>query len=96
MLRPAQIRPLPLPRSWPRRVRSAVVQVISLGRTSLALTQGVTSKCMKVTPFGVVFSILLHRPNRRTQFRWTVHQTCSTSLTYLDAAQERHGCRSLR
>ncbi|MCI0659164.1 MAG: hypothetical protein L0170_19090 [Acidobacteria bacterium] len=31
---------LPLPRGWPRRVRSAVVQVISLARTSLALTQG--------------------------------------------------------
>src|SRR5262245_19697384 len=31
---------LPLPRGWPRRVRSAVVQVISLARTSLTLTQG--------------------------------------------------------
>src|SRR5437867_12424053 len=31
---------LPLPRGWPRRVRSAVVHVISLARTSLALTQG--------------------------------------------------------
>ena len=30
----------PLPRDWPRRVRSAVVQVVSLARTSLALTQG--------------------------------------------------------
>jgi hypothetical protein len=40
MPRPAQFRPLPLPRGWPRRVRSAVVQVISLARTSLALTRG--------------------------------------------------------
>jgi len=31
---------LPLPRGWPRRVRSAVVQVISLARTSLTLTHG--------------------------------------------------------
>ena len=31
---------LSLPRGWPRRVRSAVVQVISLARTSLALTHG--------------------------------------------------------
>ena len=37
---------LPLPRGWPRRVRSAVVQVISLARTSLALTQGWASKSM--------------------------------------------------
>jgi len=35
---------LPLPRGWPRRVRSAVVQVISLARTSLALTQGWASE----------------------------------------------------
>ena len=28
---------LPLPRGWSRRVRSAVIQVISLARTSLAL-----------------------------------------------------------
>src|SRR5262245_50888880 len=31
---------LPLPHGWSRRVRSAVVQVISLARTSLALTHG--------------------------------------------------------
>src|SRR5713101_630202 len=31
--------PLPLPRGWPRRVRSAVVQVISLARASLAVTR---------------------------------------------------------
>jgi len=37
---------LPLPRGWPRRVRSAVVQVISLARTSLALTQGWASESM--------------------------------------------------
>ncbi len=37
---------LPLPRGWPRRVRSAVVQVISLARTSLALTQGWPSESM--------------------------------------------------
>ena|SRR2546422_9614888 len=35
---------LPLPRAWPRRVRSAVVQVISLARTSLALTRGGASE----------------------------------------------------
>src|SRR6058998_1158619 len=38
--------PLPLPRGWPRRVRSAVVQVISLARTSLALTQGWASESL--------------------------------------------------
>jgi len=37
---------LPLPRGWPRRVRSAVVQVISLARTSLALSQGWASESM--------------------------------------------------
>jgi hypothetical protein len=37
---------LPLPRGWPRRVRSAVVQVISLARTSLALTQGWASESL--------------------------------------------------
>src|SRR3989442_3613949 len=37
---------LPLPRGWPRRVRSAVVQVISLARTSMALTQGWASESM--------------------------------------------------
>ena len=46
MLRPAQFRPHPLPRGWPRRVRSAVVHVISLARTSLALTQGWASGSM--------------------------------------------------
>src|SRR6058998_268041 len=46
MLRPAQFRLLPLPRGWPRRVRSAVVHVISLARTSLALTQGWASESM--------------------------------------------------
>jgi hypothetical protein len=39
-------RSLPLPRGWPRRVRSAVVQVISLVQTSLALTQGWASESM--------------------------------------------------
>ena len=37
---------LPLPRGWPRRVRSAVVQIISLARTSLALTLGWASEGM--------------------------------------------------
>ena len=35
-----------MPRGWPRRVRSAVVQVISLARTSLALTHGWASNSM--------------------------------------------------
>jgi hypothetical protein len=39
-------RSLPLPRGWPRRVRSAVVQVISLARTSLTLTYGWTSESL--------------------------------------------------
>ena len=43
---PPQDRPLPLPRGWSRRVRSAVVQVISLARTSLAHTQGWASESM--------------------------------------------------
>ena len=37
---------LPLPKGWPRRVRSAVVQVISLAQTSLALTRGWASDSM--------------------------------------------------
>jgi len=37
---------LSLPRGWPRRVRSAVIQVISLARTSLALTHGWASESM--------------------------------------------------
>jgi len=37
MPRPAQLRSLPLPRGWPRRVRSAVVHLISLAPISLAL-----------------------------------------------------------
>jgi transposase-like protein len=45
-MNPAKLCPLPLPRGWPRRVRSAVVQVISLARTSLALTQGWASESM--------------------------------------------------
>ena len=44
MPRPAQVRPLPLPLGWPRCVRSAVVQVISLSGTSLALTQSWASE----------------------------------------------------
>ena len=36
----------PLPRGWPRRVRSAVVHVISLARTSIALTQSWASDSM--------------------------------------------------
>jgi len=43
---PAHFSPLPLPRGWPRRVRSAVIQVISLARTSLALTHGWASESM--------------------------------------------------
>jgi putative transposase len=46
MPHPAQLRSLPLPRGWPRRVRSAVVQVISLARTSLALTQSWASESL--------------------------------------------------
>lgn len=46
MRRPAQFNPLPLPQGWPRRVRSAVVQVISLARTSLALSQSWASESL--------------------------------------------------
>src|SRR6059036_688375 len=42
----AQSHSLPLPRGWSCRVRSAVVQVISLAKTSLALTQGWASESM--------------------------------------------------
>src|SRR5437867_13417387 len=37
---------LPLPRTWPRRVRSAVVQVISVARASLTMTRGWASNSM--------------------------------------------------
>src|SRR2546428_7047663 len=37
---------LPLPRGWSLQVRSAVIQVISLARTSLALTQGWASESL--------------------------------------------------
>src|SRR5207247_1397933 len=47
----------PLPRDWPRRVRSAVVQVVFLARTSLALTQGwslaQTARVFLVTPLTI-------------------------------------------
>jgi len=46
MPRRAQFHPLPLPRGWPRRVRSAVIQVISLARTSLTLTHGWASESL--------------------------------------------------
>jgi len=46
MPRPLPFRSLPLPRGWPRRVRSAVVQVISLARTSLALSQSWASESL--------------------------------------------------
>jgi putative transposase len=38
--------PLPLPRGWPRRVRSAVVQVISLAGASMAAVRGWASDSM--------------------------------------------------
>jgi hypothetical protein len=38
--------PLPLPRGWPRRVRSAVVQVISLAGVSMAAVRGWASDSM--------------------------------------------------
>ena len=37
---------LPLPRGWPRCVRSAVVLVISIARASLALTQSWASSSL--------------------------------------------------
>ena len=37
---------VPLPRSWPSHVRSAIVQTVSLARTSLALTRGWASNSM--------------------------------------------------
>jgi len=40
------LHPLPLPRGWPRRVRSAVVQVISLAGASMAATRGWASESM--------------------------------------------------
>ena len=46
MVHPAQFHPLPLPRGWPRRVRSAVVQVISLARVSLAQTHSWASESL--------------------------------------------------
>jgi len=46
MPRSTQFRPLPLPQGWPYCVRSAVVQVVSLARTALALTQGWASESM--------------------------------------------------
>ena len=37
---------IPLPRGWPRRVRSAVIHVVSLARTALAMTQGWASESL--------------------------------------------------
>ena len=44
MLGIAQYHNIPLPKGWPRRVRSAVIQVISLARVTnrIALSQGQT------------------------------------------------------
>jgi hypothetical protein len=58
MPRPAQFRPLPLPRNWSRHVRSAVIHVISLARTSLALSQGWASESMN--PELRVGDVLFH------------------------------------
>ncbi len=38
MLRVAQYHNIPLPKGWPRRVRSAVIQVISLARIAGRIT----------------------------------------------------------
>jgi hypothetical protein len=46
MPRPAQFNPLPLPRGWPHRVRSSVIHVISVARTTLALSQSWASESM--------------------------------------------------
>jgi len=43
---PARIHSLPLPRDWPRRVRAAIVQAVSLARASLALTHGWASESL--------------------------------------------------
>jgi len=43
------IHPLCLPQGWPRRVRSAVVQVISLAGTSMAATWGWASDSMNTS-----------------------------------------------
>src|SRR6185436_5174621 len=61
---------LPLPRGWPRRVRSAVVQVISLARTSLALTQGWASESMNEPPIFAILVMATPPPARaRGSFR---------------------------
>jgi hypothetical protein len=74
MLRSAQIRPVPLPRGWPRRVRPAVVQIISLARTSLALTQGWASE----SPLGFWVSWLPFALPQVWPFCWWLHS--STTL----------------
>jgi hypothetical protein len=39
MLRIAQYQKIPLPKGWPRRVRSAIIQVICLAHFSLITTR---------------------------------------------------------
>src|SRR5882724_1918251 len=41
--------PLPLPRGWPRHVRSAIVQVISLAGASMAATRGWAANSMNTS-----------------------------------------------
>ncbi len=50
--------PLPLPKGWPRRVRSAAVHAIALARLALATTRGQTGKAnvahgAEVCPEGI-------------------------------------------
>ena len=45
----ARSHPLPLPRGWPRHVRSAVVQVISLAGASMATTRGWAADSMNTS-----------------------------------------------
>ncbi len=48
--------PLPLPKNWPRRVRSAVIQVISLAHFSLITTRSWAADSWDSYPAGTTFA----------------------------------------
>jgi hypothetical protein len=56
MLGVVQYHTIPLPKGWPRRVRSAVIQVISLAHYSLITTRSWAANSWDSYPAGTTFA----------------------------------------
>jgi hypothetical protein len=56
MLGVAQYHTIPLPKGWPRRVRSAVIQVVSLAHYSLVVTRRWAADSWDSYPAGTTFA----------------------------------------